>query len=58
MAPAHDNFHGKATVPFLCITELNVTVSNVKILGGEQECLHGEFMSPVTSDVPDIFARF
>ena len=32
----------------LSIVELHVTVNSVKILGVEQECFYGEFMSPAT----------
>lgn len=37
-----------ATMRYVCITELDVTVRNIKILSVAQECFYGEFMSPAS----------
>jgi hypothetical protein len=39
---------GKATVPFMCIVELHVTVNSVKISSVAHKGCWGEFMLPAT----------
>jgi hypothetical protein len=38
----------------LCVRELYVTVTDVKILSVEQQCSYGKFMTPATMQVTRI----
>jgi hypothetical protein len=42
------SFNKNATVSYVCIVELYVTVNNIELLRVAQQCFYGEFMLPAT----------
>jgi len=40
---------GKATMLFVCVDELQVTVNKTKEMSLSQKCFYGKFMTPATT---------